>query len=315
MLTCSQVSPLLLFLPNNNMGWGTYSCETRSLRAAAMGYATEPVHKTFVQQTKRVVHELMDSRGVVMRECRDSDDHPHTVPIVLALDVTGSMGTIPRQLIADGLPTLMSSIIQGGCTDAALLFLAIGDHEYDRHPVQIAQFESGDAELDMWLTRTYLEGGGGSNPGESYPLAWEFAANRVESDAWDKRKEKGFLFTIGDEPFLKNFPASAFREIYGENSKVQSTLTAEQLYADACKKFEVFHISVNHGSRRPSSAWTDLMGQNHVQIDDHNDVPATIARLILERATSTQTEQTAPAKVKPVDENTAVPPFSPVSML
>ena len=114
-----------------------------------MDYASAPVHKTFVQQTKRVVHEEIDSRKVKVRECRDSDNHPRTVPIILALDVTGSMGSIPKQLIADGLPTLMSSIIQGGCVDAALLFLAIGDHEYDRYPVQFSQFESGDAELDM----------------------------------------------------------------------------------------------------------------------------------------------------------------------
>ena len=28
----------------------------------------------------------------VMRECRDSEEHPNTLPVILALDVTGSMG-------------------------------------------------------------------------------------------------------------------------------------------------------------------------------------------------------------------------------
>ena len=230
----------------------------------------------------------MDSKNVEFRECRDSINHPNTIPIVLALDVTGSMGSIPRQLIADGLPTLMSSIIQGGLSDAALLFLAIGDHECDRYPVQVAQFESGDAELDMWLTRTYLEGGGGGNQGESYPLAWEFAAARVESDAWDKRQAKGFVFTIGDEPFLKQFPASALREIYGSNRPQQATLTAEDMFEAASKKFNVYHISLEHSYRTADSMWTQLLGPNHVIIMDYNEVASTIAQIILEKSKQIQ---------------------------
>jgi hypothetical protein len=241
------------------MGNTSYSSDSRTLRATAMRYASAPVDVTFTQQKHRRVHESMDSKNVEMRECRDSDNHPNTVPIILALDVTGSMGAIPQQLIADGLPTLMSSIIQGGLVDASLLFLAIGDHECDNYPVQVAQFESGDAELDMWLTRTYLEGGGGGNAGESYPLAWEFAANRVESDAWDKRKAKGFVFTIGDEPFLKQFPKSAFNEIYGKNRPVQSTLTAHELVDAASKKFNVFTSAWTTGTVLPIRCGTSCL--------------------------------------------------------
>ncbi len=224
----------------------------------------------------------MDSKKVAFRECRDSEVHPNTVPVVLALDVTGSMHDIPKQLIADGLPKLMSSIIQGGCEDVALLFLAIGDHECDRYPIQVAQFESGDAELDMWLTRTYLEGGGGGNAGESYPLAWEFGANRVVTDAWEKRGEKGFLITIGDEPFLKNFPGSALKGLYGENAgQVSSNITAQELYKAASEKFNVYHISINHG-RRAHDMWSELMGQNHITTDDYTQIPSIIAKLVLD---------------------------------
>lgn len=270
------------------MGFTTYCSDTRALRATSMAYATADVNVTFVQQKERRVHAEMDSKKIAFRECRDSEVHPNAIPIILALDVTGSMGDIPRQLIADGLPTLMSKLIQNGVPDAALLFLAIGDHECDRYPVQAAQFESGDAELDMWLTRTYLEGGGGGNAGESYPLAWEFAANRVKTDAWDKRKQKGFLITIGDEPFLKTFPANAFNEIYGGNGLRQETASAAALYAEACEKFNVFHISYTHGNTRSgdaarpaNSAWAQLMGKNHTEIGDHQDIPNAIANLIV----------------------------------
>ena len=265
------------------MGATYYSCDTRALRATTMSYASAPVSKTFVQTNLGVVHESMDSKKVVFREARDSEAHPRSVPIILALDVTGSMGSVPRQLIADGLPTLMSKLIQAGCPDAALCFLAIGDHEYDRYPVQVAQFESGDAELDMWLTRTYLEGGGGGNAGESYPLAWEFAANRVRTDAWDKRKEKGFVITIGDEPFLKTFPVRAFREIYGEdNASVQDSVTAQELYEAACERFNVIHISLTHGRRGAHDMWSQLLGDNHIVVESHTMIPDTIADTIIQ---------------------------------
>lgn len=265
------------------MGFTAYCADTRSLRASAMNYSGGSVDQIFTQQREQRVHDSMKSQGVEFRECRDSELHPNSIPILLALDVTGSMGSIPKQLVASGLPTLMSTLIQRGIPDAALCFLAIGDHECDRFPVQVAQFESGDAELDMWLTRTYLEGGGGGNGGESYPLAWEFGANRVRSDAWDKRKQKGFLITIGDEPFLKSFPATALREIYSSASGAEGTVTAEQLFEAAAKKFHVIHISLDHSYRAPDPMWSQLLGKNHIVTKDHTEVPALIANAIIER--------------------------------
>lgn len=292
------------------MGTTSYNCDTRALRAATMAYDSAPVSKTFVQTSIGRVHDAMDSRNVVFREARDSEAHPRSLPIILALDVTGSMGAIPRQLIASGLPTLMGKITQTGCPDAALCFLAIGDHECDSYPVQVAQFESGDEELDMWLTRTYLEGGGGGNAGESYPLAWEFAANRVQSDAWDKRKEKGFIFTIGDEPFLKTFPKAAFQEIYGENAQHQDTLTAEELYTAACEKFNVFHISVDHGYRTTDPMWKQLLGDRCIVVQDYNDIPMIIANTILEHAPKQKASKAKKTKTEDVNTPEAADSYS-----
>lgn len=288
------------------MGHTSYCSDSRAVRAAVMSYASAPVDVTFTQQRLRQVHETMRSQDIKFRECRDSDAHPNTVPIILALDVTGSMGAIPSQLIAEGLPTLMSKVIQAGVPDASLLFLAIGDHECDRFPVQAAQFESGDEELDMWLTRTYLEGGGGGNRGESYPLAWEFAASRVQTDAWDKRKEKGFVITIGDEPFLNSFPQSAFKEIYGDNAQRQASASAASLYSEACERFHVFHISLKHGMRGVDSAWTQLLGDNHKVITDHREVPKLIANLIVSTLGTKLKEVWAPSASETKEEDLTV---------
>ena len=60
--------------------------------------------------------------------------------------------------------------------------LAIGDAVSDRAPLQVGQFESG-LEMDMWLTRIWLEGRGGDLP-ESYTLAHWFGAHHTATDAW-----------------------------------------------------------------------------------------------------------------------------------
>lgn len=265
------------------MGHGGYSSDSRMKRATTLGYATKSRDEIFTQQRERKAHAEMTSRGVVTRECRDNEEHPNTVPLQVYLDVTGSMGHIPHQLVKDGLPTLVSKLIQNGFPDIALMFGAIGDHECDREPLQVGQFEASDEALDMWLTRTYIESGGGGNRGESYPLAWMFAANHVVTDAFEKRGQKGFVFTVGDEPFLTSYPQSSLKEVMGNASQAQASASAAELYAAACEQNHVYHIHINHG-RRCDHNWKQLMGDNLIEIDNHNDLPATISEIMLKVA-------------------------------
>lgn len=147
------------------MGYTSYSTDSRSARAATRGYATKSANDIFEQNKERKIHESMDPKKAKLRESMDSEIHPLSVPIILGLDVTGSMLDVPVYLIREGLPKMMSNIIERGIKDPQVLFLAIGDAETDYFPLQVGQFESGDEELDLWLTRTYLEGHGGGNGG------------------------------------------------------------------------------------------------------------------------------------------------------
>jgi hypothetical protein len=271
------------------MGWGAYSLEERALRSEKIGYSTKSAREIFSQ---RSINNAMNPHGVIVRESRDSAEHPESLSIVLALDVTGSMGSIPHHLVKEGLPTIMGRIIQSGTKDPQLLFLAVGDHECDRSPLQVGQFESSDELLDKWLTDVYLEGGGGGNMGESYLLAWYFDAFHTAIDCFEKRGQKGFLFTIGDEPTLPEIPAPALKKLMGEGQ--HQTWSAAELLDKARQRYHVFHLHIREtssGSRKEvMDGWKQLMGDQLIILAHHEDVSKVIPEIIAAKA-----EKAAPA--------------------
>jgi hypothetical protein len=259
---------------------GTYDPSIRTMRAKSMGFMSKSRNEIFSQ---RAINNAMDPNGVDVREARDSEEHPNSVAIVLALDETGSMGTIPHHLVKEGLPEVMGGIIQKGIKDPQVLFLGIGDHECDQAPLQVGQFESSDELLDKWLTDLYLEGGGGGNNGESYMLAWYFAGHHTSIDCWEKRKQKGFLFTIGDEPTLPELPAVVIKGIMGASQA--STMSSTELLEKARETYEVYHFHVKQGSngRRQDvvDGWKQLIGQdNLVIVEHHEDIAGKIADIV-----------------------------------
>jgi hypothetical protein len=188
---------------------------------------------------------------------------------------------IPHALVKDGLPNMVANMIERGIADPAILFLGIGDHTCDSAPLQVGQFESGDEELDLWLTRTWLEGKGGGNSGESYLLAWYFASKHTVTDAWDKRGQKGFLFTIGDEPCLPILPKNAVKGLMGKSP--QTNFTSEELLAAAQEKYEVFHLHMLQGTDGHNSLkfWQRLLGQRCIGVDDYDKVGNIIADTVV----------------------------------
>ena len=79
------------------MGSGTYSAVDATTRSYE--YSTKSTDQIFVQ---RSIKNEMDPKNTI-RECCDSTEHPETVPIIIALDVTGSMGRVPDAFIREGM--------------------------------------------------------------------------------------------------------------------------------------------------------------------------------------------------------------------
>lgn len=261
------------------MGGGFYSSRTRSIRAKNLGYDTKSPTEIFSMG----VNSAMNPSGVKLRESRDSNEHPNSLAIILALDETGSMGSIPHHLVKEGLPKIMDKIISGGIKDPQVLFMGIGDHECDRAPLQIGQFESSDELLDHWLTKLYLEGGGGGNDGESYLLAWYFASKHTSIDCLEKRKQKGVLITIGDEPCLSTIPKTVIKKIMGDGQ--YDDVKAVDVLKKAQEKYHVFHLHLKEGYNGMRedviNGWRSLLGTKNLKVvNKKEEIPDIIADIV-----------------------------------
>lgn len=276
------------------MGGGCYSyMRDYSLKTS---YASQPMEQIFTQSK---MNSEMSIVGKV-RECRDSEEHPEALPIIIALDVTGSMGKVPHNLITGGFPEIMKKIMEEGVLHPQVCFVGIGDQYSDKAPIQVGQFESSDELLDKWLKTIWLEGMGGGNGGESYQLAWWFAANHTDTDHFKKRGKRGILITIGDEPVHKVTTSTEFNDLFGDVDTTSLTTTEILKYAQ--QKWDIYHINLkDYSGILPitRNSWKNLLGDHVIDTEDGegNDIPEIIAGIILK---SVGTGWTNPEKeVKP----------------
>lgn len=256
------------------MGHGYYSHEAHE--AMLKDRQDVPVERLFKQAG---CHALMNPKGVRARESRDSADHPNSLPIVFALDVTGSMGTIPKQLAQSELPNFMKVLTDSGVQDAQLLFMAVGDATCDDAPLQVGQFESTAALMDQWLTWSYLEGGGGGQNKESYELALYFLNEHTDTDAWNKRKKRGYIIMTGDElpyPAVSRHQAEA---LIGD--AVDEDIPTEAVVAALQERFEPFFLIPDLARReRCERRWRDLLGDHVICLESPADTCWAAAGLI-----------------------------------
>jgi hypothetical protein len=181
-----------------------------------------------------------------VRESRDSADNPASTPVIVGLDVTGSMGMIAENIAREGLNTLFTEIYdRQPVTDPHVMLMGIGDALCDRAPLQVSQFE-GDIRIAEQLIELWLEGGGGGNSCESYTLPWYFAAMHTITDSFEKRRKKGYLFTIGDEEPPAVLTAAELKRVLGSG---QRDFTTAELLDLVSRQWEV------SSSKAITAAW------------------------------------------------------------
>ena len=238
--------------------------------------------------TSTSLNPQMDIKNKV-RECVDSEEHPNAFPIIIGLDVTGSMGRIPYELITNSLPQIMKKIMDEGVKDPQVCFLGIGDSRSDTTPLQVGQFESSDELMEKWLKLVYLEGHGGGNGGEDYGLAWYFAARCTSVDSFKKHGRKGVIITIGDEPVHMTISRNSIKELFGS---AEADINVASILDEARSEWDVYHINVpDYSGKRAitKNCWNELLQDKvlHIETDTKEAIADGIVGAILNSYKST----------------------------
>lgn len=214
----------------------------------------------------------------IMRECCDTEEHPNTIPVILALDVTGSMGSAAVE-VAKSLNVIMTKLYDE-ITDVEFCIMGIGDLYCDHAPIQMSQFES-DVRIAEHLDKVYFEFGGGANNYESYTAAWYMGLRHTKLDCW-KRGKKGIIITLGDETLNPYLQKEKIKEFVGDN--LQSDVDTKNLFKLASDKFDIYHINVTHHYYSyddiPKS-FKDVIGENNYYEANLNNVVDVIAEIII----------------------------------
>ena len=261
------------------MGSGTFDAGAyRSFSASMRGKTTDQIYAS------RTMHASLDPKGVKIRESRDSADNPNSTPLIVALDVTGSMGMIADVIAREGLGTLFTGVLdRKPITDPHVMFMGVGDANSDQAPLQVSQFEA-DKRIIEQLTNIYLEHGGGGNNFESYNLPWYFAAQHTVHDSLVKRGKRGYLFTVGDEEAPNDLTAAQIERFIGDTP--QRVPTTQEMLTEAQRMYDVYHVVIEEGNHARShlnkviASWTPLLGQRVIRLSDYTKLAETIVSAI-----------------------------------
>ncbi len=297
------------------MGYGSYTPDSFVRYSSSKGLEYDSRTKKMASSVShqdifksRTIDSALDPKNVI-RECCDSAEHPCTKPVILALDVTGSMGDAATE-VAKSLGVIMEDLYNK-VTDIQFLTMGIGDFAYDRCPLQVSQFES-DIRINEQLDKIYFEFGGGGNSYESYTAAWKFGLDSTKLDCFDKRHTKATLITIGDEKLNPYIDSDKWHTVVGET--LQTDIETKELYTRASKKFNIYHIHVahEHGWRNRDynkdcvESFKSVIGEQHVFECTLDDIDKTITNIILDSVKESEsTNSFVDDKVPVVDSSSS----------
>ncbi|MBI5148208.1 hypothetical protein HZA33_00845 [Candidatus Pacearchaeota archaeon] len=190
-------------------------------------------------------------------------------PLVIACDVTGSMGDWPATIFSK-LPYLDIEGKEYLGKTMEISFAAIGDVYSDQYPLQVRPFTSG-TNLEKRLKELVIEGNGGGQIKESYDLCALYYTKNVEMP---KVKHKPVFIFIGDEGLYDFVNKSTARDVAGIS--LTEKLSTKDVIEELKKKYSVYLVSKPYGyetlkgdklgedTKTVHSQWVKYLGEDHI---------------------------------------------------
>lgn len=265
------------------MGSSTWTTECYNAVLTSRGFDSADVILNTSTSTQEIfsstcMKETLNVRDKI-RECCETEEHPNTIPIIIGLDVTGSMNNACKSCLAGINDTIIK--LYENYKDVEIAIAGIGDFVYDYSPFQLSQFES-DVRIADNLFELYIENGGGGNIWESYTAAWYAGLYHTRLDCWN-RGQKGIIITMGDELLNPVLPTEAIQKVFGDVE--QDNVDTQELYDKVCEKYEVYHISITDKSaylRRADkidNSWSKVIG-DHYKKSTCEELSKTICEIV-----------------------------------
>ncbi len=258
---------------------------TRFDAASYASYARSTAHLDHTTKFKASNTKIdFDPKMIKVRESVKSDLNPKPTPVIIGLDVTGSMARVVDAMHR-GLGVVFEEIIKRDpVSDPHVLAMAIGDMDCDRSPVQATQFEADPVTIGKQIEELHVERGGGGNDHESYLGPLYFALMRTKCDAFSDGR-KGYLFTVGDEGPQAVLTKAQIERWFGDQPR--QDYSAEELIAAVERNWNIFHIIVMEGdfqqyggAAKYNSQWRKLLGQRVIELADHTKMAEVIISTI-----------------------------------
>lgn len=232
------------------------------------------------------VNEALDPKNIKIRESRDSAANPNSTAIIIGLDMTGSMDSVLEQIVTKDLGVAFRELYtRKPVTDPHVCLMMFDDVEVqERGVLQVSQFEAEVDKLTEQIGQFMLTHNGGGNSYESYHLPLYMAATKTSIDCFEKRKKKGYLFTIGDEQVPEKLRRSQINQVFG--AEAEADLDYKAILRMAERMYHVFHIMVEEGDHMQRHAeavkasWRKTLGERALLLTDHTKLGEVIVAAI-----------------------------------